>query len=101
MGDVKPPKRVTILSRNADGTLSVKGEAVAERSKKKGTKGLNLVERIVRTGASVGATAANSYLARHKNSNEKKKDGWLKDAPVNMVRSGLKGAKKIKVRSIF
>jgi hypothetical protein len=36
-------------------------------------------------------------LARHKKSNEEKKDGWVKDAPVNVVRAGLKGMKKVKI----
>lgn len=102
MADVKPPKRVTVLTRDASGALSVKAETTSgTRKKKKGTKGLGLVEKIVRTGADVGAAASNSYLGRHKKSNRKKKDGWIKDAPVNVVRSGLKGMKKIKVRNFI
>lgn len=94
----KPPKRVTVLTRDASGGLTVKSETTpGERKKKKGTKGLGLVERIVRTGVDVGTAAGSSYLGRHKKSNEKKKDGWIKDAPVNVVRSGLKGMKKVKI----
>jgi uncharacterized protein DUF6312 len=102
MADVKPPKRVTVLTRDADGALSVKAETTPEvKKKKKGTKGFGLVEKIVRTGVNVGTSAGNSYLARHKKSNEKKKDGWIKDAPANVVRSGLKGMKKIKIRNFI
>jgi hypothetical protein len=103
MAAVKPPKRVTVLTRDANGALSVKGEttSVPRKKKKKGTKGFGLVEKIVRTGVQVGASAGDSYLGRHKRSNEKKKDGWIKDAPVNVVRSGLKGIKKIKIRKFI
>jgi hypothetical protein len=97
MADVKSPKSVTVLTRDADGGLSVKSETTsAAKKKKKGTKGFGLVERIVRTGVNVGTAAGNSYLGRHKKSNEKKKDGWLKDAPVNVVRSakGMKISRK-------
>lgn len=102
MADVKPPKRVTVMTRDANGNLSVKAETTSgEQKKKKGTKGLGLVEKIVRTGVDVGTATGNSYLGRHKKSNEKKKDGWIKDAPVNVVRSGLKGMKKIKIRNFI
>jgi hypothetical protein len=98
MADGKSPKRVTVLTRSADGALSVKSETTpAQPKKKKGTKGLGLVEKIVRTGVDVGTATGDSYLDRHKKSNQKKKDGWIKDAPVNVVRSGLKGMKKIKI----
>lgn len=102
MAAVKPPKRVTVLTRDANGALSVKGETTSvPRKKKKGTKGFGLVEKIVRTGVQVGASAGNSYLGRHKRSNKKKKDGWIRDAPVNVVRSGLKGMKKLKIRNFI
>jgi len=45
----------------------------------------------------VGTAAGESYLARHNKSNETEKDGWIKDAPVNVVRAGLKGMKKVKI----
>lgn len=91
-------KRVTILGRNPDGTFSVKAERVPEQGKKrKGTTGLGLVEKLVRTGVNMGATAGNSYLSRHKKSNLKKKDGWIKDGPVNVIRAGLKGVKQVKI----
>jgi hypothetical protein len=96
MAHTAKPVRVTILERNVDGTLSVKSSTPSSQ-KKKSTKGLGLIEKIVRTGAEAGTVAAGSYLARHKKSNEEEKDGWIKDAPVNVVRSGLKGLKKVKV----
>ena len=100
MADVKPAKRVTVLTRDANGNLSVKAETTSGEQKKN-TTGLGLVEKIVRTGVDVGTATGGSYLGRHKKSNEKKKDGWIKDAPVNVVRSGLKGMKKIKIRNFI
>jgi len=97
MANAAKAKRVTILDRNADGILSVKSTTVAATPKKKATKGLSLIEKIVRTGAEVGTAAGESYLARHNKYNETEKDGWIKDAPVNVVRAGLKGMKKVKI----
>ena len=96
MAHAAKPVRVTVLDRSADGTLFVKSTTPSE-TKKKSTKGLGLIEKIVRTGTEVGSTAAESYLARHKKSNEEEKDGWIKDAPANVVRASLKGIKKVKV----
>jgi len=96
MAHAAKPVRVTILDRSADGTLSVKSTTKSSQ-KKKSTKGLGLIEKIVRTGAEAGTAAAGSYLARHKKSNEEEKDGWVKEAPVNVVRASLKGIKKVKV----
>ena len=101
MADVKPPKRVTVLTRDAGGNLTVKAETTRSTTKKKGTAGLSLVEKIVRTGVNVSATATNSYLTRHNKSNEKKKDGWIKDAPVNVLRSGVKGFDEIKLSTFI
>jgi hypothetical protein len=96
-------KRVTVLGKNPDGTFSVTSESVVESGtkKKKGTKGLGLVEKIVRTGVDVSTTSGSAYLSRHKKSNQKKKDGWLKDAPVNVIRAGLKGVKQVKIGSFL
>ena len=96
-------KRVTVLGRNPDGTFSVKSERVPEQGKKrkKGTKGLGMVEKVVRTGVDMGTTTGNSYLSRHKRSNQKKKDGWIKDGPVNVIRAGLKGVKQVKIGSFL
>jgi len=96
MAHTVTPRRVTILGKNADGTAAIK-TIVAPSEKKKGTKGLSLIEKIVRTGAEVGTTAGNSYLARHEKSNAKKKDGWVKDAPINVIKAGMKGIKKVKI----
>ena len=96
MAHAAKPVRVTILERNADGVLSVKSTTKSSQ-KKKSTRGLGLIEKVVRTGAEVGTVASESYLARHKKSNEEEKDGWIKDAPVNVVRASLKGMKKVKV----
>jgi hypothetical protein len=97
MAHAAKPIRVTVLDRNADGALFVKSTTPGQQ-KKKSTKGLGLIEKIVRTGTEVGTATAESYLARHKKSNEEEKDGWIKDAPVNVVRASLKGIKKVKVR---
>jgi hypothetical protein len=64
---------VTILDRNAEGTLSVKSTATSSQ-KRKSTKGLGLMQKIVRTGAELGTGAAGSHFARHKKSNDEEND---------------------------
>jgi hypothetical protein len=42
-------------------------------------------------------TTTSDYLRRHKKSNRKHRDGWLRDAATNIVRANSKGAKKLRV----
>ena len=97
MAHTVTPKRVTVLGKNADGTPAVKTVLAPPEPRKKGTKGLSLIEKVVRTTAEVGTAAGNTYLERHEKSNAKEKDGWVKDAPVNVIKAGLKGIKKVKI----
>jgi hypothetical protein len=37
----------------------------------------------------------NTYLSRHNRSNEKRRDGWLRDFIVNVARASRKGEKQM------
>ncbi len=51
------------------------------------SRGLRPIERAVRKMYTAQATFANAYIARHERSNQREKDGWLKDLGKNMKRS--------------
>lgn len=97
----KAPRRITILKPGPDGSFTAHEVQRDVTRKRKATKSLSMVEKIVRTVADVNAVAANTYLERHNKSSHKKRDGWMMDAPVNVVRSGLKGVKRVKLAKFF
>jgi hypothetical protein len=89
-------RRVTVLSRDDSGKIvPVIVYDGRRRKKKKGSRMLKPVERMVRQMARANDAAAADYLRRHKKTNRKRRDGWLRDAHVNLLRAGQKGAKKI------
>jgi hypothetical protein len=58
-------------------------------------------ERATRRMMEAQQKTADRYLSRHKKSNRKKKDGWLRDLTVNTVRAQNRGAKALKLRRVF
>jgi hypothetical protein len=87
-------KRITVLKKD-DATGKFTAVAVYRQGgrKKKRTRGLRLIEKVVRRLSRAQATAAGAYSARHNRSNRKKRDGWLKDLIPNVVKSQRKGIK--------
>ena len=92
----KSVKRVTVLQRDANGIVSPVVVFKRKRSKKKGTQMLRPVERVMRSLAETGDAATGTYLRRHKKSNRKRKDGWVRDVPGNFVKAGRKGMKELR-----
>src|SRR5205823_291767 len=69
--------------------------------KKKTSPLFRPLDRLVRQLSDAQATTALEYLARHRRSSEKKKNGWLKDLGKNMATSQRRGAKRIKISDIL
>ncbi len=88
-------RRITIFDRDATGSLRPVVVYNRRRSKKKQTKGLKPIERLVRTVADANDAMAGTYIRRHRRSNRKRKDGWLRDALVNLSKAGDKGRKEL------
>lgn len=88
-------RRITIFDRDATGSLRPVVIYNRRRSKKKQTKGLKPIERFVRTVADANDAIAGTYIRRHRRSNRKRKDGWLRDALVNLSKAGDKGRKEL------
>lgn len=81
------------------------GEAITIKAKgkkrRKQSKALKFQEKIARRTMRSGASIFDGYLKRHKRSNRKKKDGWMKDLNKNLFNSARKGRKKFKLSTIF
>lgn len=90
-------KRITILRKDA-----VTGKFAAAKSvrqggrRKKRSKGLRLIEKVVRRLSNAQNAMSDVYSARHERSNRKKRDGWLKDLIPNVVKAQRKGFKSLR-----
>jgi len=102
MASATPPNfgksivKITILTADP-ATNQVKPVVYYSKSskKKRGSKRLRLLERIVRYGAEAPKAVLDDYLERHKRSNERKRDGWLRDEGKNAFKSIKAGRKKL------
>jgi len=97
----KAVRRITVLRADASGEITPIEVFRRKATRKKGTRILGPVERATRQVAEAHARAASSYLGRHASSNAKRKDGWLRDLNVNLMRATRKGSKAIKVNRLF
>ena len=61
--------------------------------KKKGTRLLRPLEKRVRLSCEANRSALETYEKRHKKSNRKRRDGWLRDLNYNLYRAAAKKAK--------
>lgn len=92
----KSVRRITILNRDASGGWSPIVLFKKDRKKKNSTALVRPVERLTRSLVEAGDTATSTYLRRHKKANRKRRDGWVRDLPNNIVRATSKGARKIR-----
>ncbi len=97
----KSVRRITVLQTGIDGTFTP--VAVYERApgRKKGTRLLRPAERATRQFVEAHSRGAAAYLGRHARSNGKRKDGWLRDWSVNVMKATRKGTKAIKISRLF
>ena len=90
--ELKSVKRITVVQKDASGApLPV----VAFRERRKGSRRLRPLEKVVRRMNVAQGTAAGVYLEAHERSNRKKRDGWFKDLRKNLARAGRRGMKKL------
>jgi hypothetical protein len=68
-----------------------------EKKKTKGSRNVRSFERPVVSATKSLRAFADSYLERHDKSNEKKKNGWVRDLPYNLYKADIKGMKKLRV----
>jgi hypothetical protein len=92
----KSVRRVTVLHHDAAGVVTPATIFKRGRNKKKGRKLLRPLEKAVRMAAEAGDTATGTYLRRHKKSNRKRRDGWVRDTAANLVGAGRKALKQVR-----
>jgi hypothetical protein len=100
----KSVKRITILKARpeSDGGSEVQAVVKKKRKRKRKSKGLmRIMERVARRNAEANSEAADSYLSRHRRSNRKRRDGWVRDLGYNWMRARRKGDKKFKLSKLF
>lgn len=90
----KQVKRITVFERDAAGSLRPVVVFNRRRGKKKQAKALKPIERLVRTMSDGNDSFARTYARRHRKSNRKRRNGWLRDLPLNMSRAASKGLKE-------
>ena len=93
--------RVVRLQRDQAGNWSpvVLHETKTKKKKSKGP--LGALDRVVRRAASAQEAFANSYLSRHNGSNQKRRDGWIRDMPINLLRANRTGIKKLRLARLL
>ncbi len=90
--------RITVIRRDETGRLIARERYEGEgRRRKKQSKMLKPIERTLRNAVRFESRLLNDYLSRHERSNAKKRNGWVKDLPTNLVRA----IRKSKPRRIF
>src|SRR5262245_17526373 len=95
-------RSIVQLTRTPSGEIAA--EVVYERQRRRSKKGSALLrpaQRVVHRMAQAQEAAASSYRQRHENSNQKRRDGWLTDLPVNMARANRKGQKALKLQRLI
>jgi hypothetical protein len=90
----KQVRKITVFDREASGSLRPVVVFSRRRKKKKQTKALRPIERLVRTVSDGNDAVAGNYARRHRKSSRKRRDGWLRDLPLNLSRSATKGLRE-------
>jgi hypothetical protein len=95
-------RSVVQLTRTPSGELDA--DVIYERARKKPKKSsafLRPLDRFARRFGEAQEASASKYLERHARSNEKRRNGWFADLPINLARSNRAGQKALKLRRLF
>jgi Family of unknown function (DUF6312) len=87
-------KRVIIFRPGLSGTLTPTVLYESQNKRKKGSAGVRFFERSVRRATRAQKAYVDEYLRRHNRSNEKKRDGWMRDYFINAARASQKSNKE-------
>jgi hypothetical protein len=93
----KSVRRVVLLQPDGAGGIAAQTlyEKETDRKNKKQQKGLKEVGKGVRRLHNAARAFDEEYLRRHDASNRKKRDGWARELPKNLVKATRKGVKKV------
>lgn len=83
----KSVERITVFESAPGGGLRAVTLFKPAEKKRKGSRGVREIEKLVRRVAESQQAGVSSYLERHNRSNGKKKDGWLRDLGNNVFKA--------------
>ena len=83
-------KKITVVASDSKETLYK-----SSKKKRKISRWLRPLERGERRATNALATFSDTLLRRHKRSNRKRRNGWLRDGTLNLVKAERKAFKKL------
>ena len=89
-------RRVTLLRSSPTGETDAIPIYRRKRKKKKNSRKLKDFEGFTKSAFKAKQTQIDTYLDRHRKSNRKRKNGWLKDLPSNLFKANRKGFRKLR-----
>lgn len=92
----KQVKSIVQLEKDAYGQYVPVSLYVEAGKKKRGTRGARAASKVIRRLAQAQQAYMDTYLSRHDRSNGKRRDGWLRDLPLNVMRATRSGTKKLR-----
>lgn len=92
----KAVKSVIVLGKDGPVVLYER-----QRERKKTSRELRPLRRLVQGVARAQAASSDEYLRRFESSEEKRKDGWARDHVWNTLRAGREGQKKLRKIRVF
>lgn len=84
-------KRITILDVSGGRSEVLVGKKGKRKKSKRQTRLFKPAERLTRRVSKGGERAVEKYTKEHRRSNRKRRDGWIRDFPVNVARAQAKG----------
>jgi hypothetical protein len=91
----KSVRKVVKLERDDDGTFVPTLVYKGGSQKKKVSSALRPLERGIRRIARSHVVMGDAYLKKHNRSNEKNRDGWIRDLVTNVGNAANKGQKRL------
>jgi uncharacterized protein DUF6312 len=105
MADLRMVESVrSVVKLEADSSGNIEPVEIYRRAdgkKRRGTRLLRPMDRVMRGIVRAQQTVATTYLERHEKSNNKRRDGWLRDLGNNVYRASMKGPKALKLNRLI
>ena len=98
MDIIRPSKainKIIVLQPGPSGSLVRTVLYQSRNEKKKQTRSLRPLERVARRFSNAQLAYWDTLVKRHKRSNQKKRDGWMRDSATNLAKAYQSGAKRI------
>ena len=101
MSPAKSIRRIAVIQNCPQGgTTRTVVFSKKRQKRKKQSVGFASVERVVRRLSEANTDFGTDYLRRHKRSNRKKRDGWMRDLGNNVFRARRKSGKRLTIRRL-